>query len=93
MSDGGASEASWAGNERDWWSRHFGDRGILQLIIGNNALFLVVVIATCAMAYVIAFKEHYDLLGIFMKFLFLVVILDFLFKLVNLLITRRRTIE
>ena len=92
MSDAGGSGASSGGHEPDWWSRRFGDRGILQLIIGNDAQFLVVLIATCTIAYVIAVKGHYDTLGMFMNFLFLVVTLYFLYKLVRLWTAGQRTV-
>jgi len=63
MSDREDPAASSRACEADWWSRRFGGRGILQLIIGNDAQFLVVLIAACTIAYVIAVKEHYETLG------------------------------
>jgi hypothetical protein len=69
----------------DWWSTRFGDRGLLQLIIGTDALFVVPVIFSVAMAYAAVIKEHYDLLGILMKFLFFVVGLYFFKDFVNII--------
>jgi hypothetical protein len=89
MSDDRESPAPPRGNVGDWWSRRFGGRGILQLVVGSDALFLAVVIAVCTTAYVIAVGER-ETPGTFTDFLFVAVGLYFLFQLVSLWVGRQR---
>jgi len=72
--------------EADWWFRCFGNRGLLQLIIGTDTESMLVLIPMIAVALVIVWHRYFDVLGSFMSLLMLAVILYFFRNVVTALV-------
>jgi hypothetical protein len=67
----------------DWWSRHFGSRGLLQLVIGIDTESLVLLMLSGALVFVIAVQGNTGPLGSLVWLLAILIILFFLRKVVT----------
>ena len=72
--------------EADWWFRCFGNRGLLQLIIGTDTESMLVLIPMFAVALVIVWHRYFEVLGSFMSLLTLAVVLYFFRNVVTALV-------
>ena len=61
----------------NWWQRRFGDKGVVQLVFGDDVGPLLAIILVVAACYVLIVKERFDLEGAFIYALFLVIALYF----------------
>ena len=55
--------AAWLGQEQmDWWSGRFGNRGVLQLVVGDDVEFILGLVGLGTLVYVIVVRGNYDVL-------------------------------
>ena len=67
----------------DWWSRQFGTRGLLQLVIGTDTESLVLLMLSGALVFVITVQSNTGPLGSLVWLLAMLIILYFLRKVVT----------
>ena len=93
MSDNTTTLVSPSRSEPDWWFRCFGNRGLLQLIIGTDTESMLVLVPMSAVAVVIVWHRYYDVLGSYMTLLMIAVILYFFRNVVTALVGLVETIR
>jgi hypothetical protein len=81
MSDAEAAAASSTGVCADSLIERFVAKALLQLMIGINGLLFILLLGTGAVAYTITVNKHYETLGSFIDFLFLMAELSFAMEL------------
>ena len=72
MSDDRDSAASSNRCRLECWHRRLVEIGVYQVIIGLNALFLLLLIGFVAMFYVVAINQHYETTGAFIDLMRLI---------------------
>jgi hypothetical protein len=78
-------------SQEDWWSTRFGNRGLLQLVVGDDVEFILGVMGLGTLVYLILGRDNYDVLGSFVNILFFVIIFSFFAKLIRILIATIQT--
>ena len=73
-----------AGQEQmDWWSGRFGNRGVLQLVVGDDVEFILGLVGLGTLVYVIVVRGNYDVLGSFVNILIFVIVFSFFARLMR----------
>jgi hypothetical protein len=70
----------------DWWSRRFGDRGVLQLLIGTDTEGIIVLLGFGSFCYLTIWAGYHEAVGSFIILLMFAVVSYFLAQLVYRLV-------
>jgi hypothetical protein len=79
--------------EADLWFRCFGNRGLVQLIIGTDTESMLVLIPMISVALVVVWHRYFEVLGSFMSLLMLAVVLYFFRNVVTALVGLVETLK
>jgi hypothetical protein len=86
MSTGTNPNRNESQQQTDWWSTRFGDRGVIQLIIGNDVGGILALTAVGTPTFVILVKGNYEVLGSFINLSIFVIVFYFFARFTGVLI-------